>query len=86
MRGLDKWIQGDDRFDTEESLYATAELYHPKIITNFIYPPIPLRTCDWEAHYDGQEEWGSGYGRTEQEAIASLLEDDLINELLEGIQ
>ena len=48
-----------------------------KIRTEFVYPPIPIRTFDWSAidddTYDGP---GSpmGTGRTEQEAVADLLE------------
>lgn len=52
-----------------------------KIRTDFIYPPIPVRDFDWSAvdgnTYDGAEDAGPqciGYGRTEQEAIADLLE------------
>lgn len=48
----------------------------PKIITDFIYPPIPLRQFDWAAWYDGEEENGPyGYGRTEEEAVKELLEN-----------
>lgn len=46
----------------------------PKIVTSFVYPPIPIRTSDWCAYRDGLEEAGNyGWGRTEQEAIADLL-------------
>lgn len=46
-----------------------------KIITIYVYPPIPIRTHDWSAHYDGHEEEGPiGYGETESEALAELLE------------
>jgi hypothetical protein len=47
------------------------------IKTSFVYPPIPIRNFDWSAvdasTYDGE---GSpiGYGETEQEAIADLLQ------------
>lgn len=45
----------------------------PKIITDFIYPPIPDRRFDWLAFYDGYEEDGNyGYGTTELEAIRDL--------------
>jgi hypothetical protein len=45
----------------------------PKIITTNIFPPIPVRTFDWCAYFDGQEEAGHyGYGATEQEAIVDL--------------
>ena len=47
----------------------------PKIITVHTYPPIPIRSCDWHAWYDGYEESGPvGEGATEQAAI-----DDLLN-------
>ena len=45
-----------------------------KVITNFVYPPIPPREFDWCAYRDGTEEGGRyGYGATEAEAIAALL-------------
>jgi hypothetical protein len=44
-----------------------------KIVTSHICPPIPIRSVDWCAWYDGQEETGfCGYGATEEEAVASL--------------
>lgn len=47
----------------------------PKIVTFNASPPIPERSWDWVAYYDGNEEDGDyGYGRTEAEAI-----DDLVN-------
>jgi len=51
-----------------------------KIVTNHVYPPIPIRTCDWLAYYDGDEPSDSGsmphgYGATEQEAIDALVRD-----------
>ena len=46
-----------------------------KIITNFDYPPIPIRTMDWSAHLDGYEPGDPvGNGATEDEAIADLVE------------
>jgi hypothetical protein len=51
----------------------------PKIVTNYWAKPIPDRRFDWIAHIDGDEERGQyGYGRTEQEAIA-----DLVNNVLQ---
>lgn len=51
-----------------------------KIITDFVYPPIPDRRMDWCAFFDGEEENGRyGWGLTEQEAIDDLkmmAEDD----------
>lgn len=47
----------------------------PRIVTTHVHPPIPQRSFDWMAHYEGFEECGDrGYGRTEQEAV-----DDLVN-------
>ena len=43
------------------------------IKTSFDYPPIPIRSMDWSAWYDGYEESGPyGHGATEAEAIADL--------------
>lgn len=48
-----------------------------RIVTNFEYPPIPIRSFDWsavdDATYDG-EGCPIGRGATEQEAIDDLLE------------
>jgi hypothetical protein len=54
------------------------------IVTQHIYPPIPVRDYDWAAHYDdydadcGDDGYYSlgavGYGKTEQEAIDDLKE------------
>ncbi len=43
-----------------------------KIVTEFVYPPIPLRQFDWVAHYDDPE-GHTGTGVTEQDAINDLL-------------
>ena len=43
-----------------------------KIVTENIYPPIPIRQFDWVAHCD-DEEGPTGTGATEQEAIDELL-------------
>ena len=50
-----------------------------KIQTDFIYPPIPTRNCDWVAvdsdTYDGAPDCNCpiGRGATEAEAVADLL-------------
>jgi hypothetical protein len=45
-----------------------------KIVTHYIYPPIPIRRFDWQAMYDGDEPpCICGHGATEQEAIDDLL-------------
>ncbi len=47
----------------------------PKIITSHVFPPIPVRSFDWEAFFEGDEELGlRGHGATEEEAIADLLD------------
>lgn len=48
-----------------------------KIVTSYIYPPIPIRTCDWSAVYDNYDGEGSpiGLGSTEAKAIADLTEN-----------
>ena len=46
-----------------------------KIVTHFVYPPIPDRRWDWcafdDSTYDG-EGGLVGWGRTEAEAVADL--------------
>lgn len=48
-----------------------------RIITTHVYPPIPVRHCDWSAHYAGEEDeqMATGRGRTEQEAVDDLVEN-----------
>lgn len=51
-----------------------AKPAHLTIKTTHVFPPIPIRSFDWHAYYDGYEEWGpSGWGPTEADAIADLL-------------
>lgn len=50
----------------------------PKIVTNYVFPPIPDRRFDWSAVYDGYEGGDPiGWGRTEAEAIGDLLSNYL---------
>jgi hypothetical protein len=45
------------------------------IRTTYVHPPIPIRTSDWCACEEGQEEYGPyGWGATEAEAIEDLQE------------
>ncbi len=47
------------------------------IITRYDPPPIPLRQFDWSACRDNYEPGGPlGYGKTEQEAIKDLLQQE----------
>jgi hypothetical protein len=46
-----------------------------KIITEYVHPPIPMRCNDWRATREGDDEdYIVGWGATEDEAIADLLE------------
>ena len=52
---------------------------HGVVHTEHDLPPIPKREFDWSAiheDYDGESKrfWAVGYGRTEQEAIADLMD------------
>lgn len=57
-----------------------------KIITEYVYPPIPVRQFDWSAHFDGDEEDGPcGRGATEEDAISDLMEQvDMAEEKMEN--
>lgn len=48
-----------------------------KIVTSHVYPPIPCRDYDWSAHFDdvGADCSPYGWGRTEAEARADLLDN-----------
>lgn len=48
-----------------------------KIVTSYIFPPIPLRQFDWLAYFEdeGEENSPQGWGSTEQAAIADLLQE-----------
>lgn len=49
--------------------------YLLKIRVEHVLPPIPIRSFDWCAYVDGEEERGNyGYGRTKEAAINDLLE------------
>lgn len=45
-----------------------------KIITDHVYPPIPIRTFDWCAFYEGDaESQNYGWGKTKEKAIQDLI-------------
>lgn len=47
-----------------------------KIITVHVHPPIPIRTSDWCAYFDGDEETGRyGWGTTKELAVQDLTEN-----------
>ena len=48
-----------------------------RIITEYVYPPIPIRSFDWSAVLEGYEGEGGRYeasGATEIEAVDRVLE------------
>jgi hypothetical protein len=52
----------------------------PKIRTDNVYPPIPVRMFDWQAVYDDDEpdddgHMAAGHGATEAEAIRDLMDN-----------
>ena len=53
------------------------------IKTEYINPPIPIRTHDWVAYDKDDPESGCGFGRTEQEARDEFIELILEANLLE---
>ena len=49
----------------------------PRIITSYVFPPIPYRGCDWQACRDGAEPGDRvGHGKTEAESIRELMEQE----------
>ena len=56
------------------------------IQTHHIHPPIPVRQYDWCAYRDPERL--TGYGATEKEAIADLLEEERreAEELLDSLE
>lgn len=47
-----------------------------KIVVSCAFPPIPDRSHDWFAHYEGEEEAsGYGYGATPEEAVADFIDN-----------
>jgi len=52
-----------------------------KIETHFVYPPIPIRCCDWQVtfdHFDGAEDSGwqcVGSGETEFLAMVDFYDN-----------
>lgn len=58
---------------------AFEEEHGLKIVTSFVFPPIPTRDNDWQAIFDGDEPDDNGNmrfvgrGTTEAEAIGDLI-------------
>jgi hypothetical protein len=52
----------------------------PKVVTEEIWPPIPVREFDYRASYDGDEpddngNMDCGWGKTRDAAIRDLIEN-----------
>jgi hypothetical protein len=49
----------------------------PRVVVDFVYPPIPIRTMDYLAYYEGEEDeqMDHGEGRTAAEAVIDLIEN-----------
>jgi len=46
-----------------------------KVVTEYVNPPIPVRSHDWIAYFSDMEEHGpQGHGSTEAEALKALTE------------
>ena len=75
------WNAHSDRdWEDECGMYDEPEPERPDddpepIHTHHIFPPIPIRQFDWCAYRD-PERRPYGYGATEAEAIADLLEQE----------
>ena len=51
-----------------------------KIVTGHMWPPIPIRSFDWIAYFDGEEHGARGFGKTKEEAIRKLHEEVKLTE------
>lgn len=51
-----------------------------RILISCLYPPIPIRTCDYCAWVDGNEEGIRGFGPTAASALLDLAEQMLDKE------
>lgn len=47
----------------------------PRIVTSYVFPPIPDRRFDWSAHFENYEEGPYGFGPTEAEAKHDLTDN-----------
>jgi len=57
----------------------------PRIVTEFVYPPIPVRSFDWQAVEDGYES-GDPIGRGPTEAAAIIDLQEQIMSLWDGYE
>jgi hypothetical protein len=74
------WITGDVLWGSVGLVPGSFAMSAPKIVTRYEYPPIPIRSFDWSARYDGDEPNDNGWmplgwGYTEAGAIEDLREN-----------
>lgn len=64
------------RYDRQGYEAAQRRARLRKIVTEHVFPPIPIRSMDWIAYYEGEEEAGGyGEGPTEEAAVADFIEN-----------
>lgn len=82
-RAVDRAVRGVLDVDAGMSEFPYIEYAMPRYVlvdvmnirTDFVHPPIPVRNFDWSATDDNYEPGDAiGYGRTEAEAVADLIE------------
>lgn len=61
--------------DVLDYINHTIAIRNKKIVTSYVYPPIPCRSYDWSAVTEGYEEGEPmGWGPTKERAIEDLME------------
>ena len=76
---MDKIVDVMDKAINDLNLInSKSKMRNPDgIITEHIYPPIPIRNYDWSAIRDDYDEGDLvGYGRTEQAAKDDLIQQE----------
>ena len=54
----------------------TSTVNGRKVVTKYDPPPIPIRTFDWSATFEDYDLGDpTGFGRTEEEALADLMDE-----------
>ena len=67
----------NEDYNTKWQKFLNENTAMGKIITSHIRPPIPVRDYDWSAVREDYDEGDFiGYGRTEQDAIDDLIEQE----------
>jgi DnaJ-class molecular chaperone len=67
------WIDIGSRWNEKRKICHPCNGVGARSIhVKFVFPPIPDRTSDWQATYEGDEEGPAGWGSTEELAVADL--------------